>query len=308
VARSTWLVVAAAVCFGTTGTAQALGAADASAVSLGAARIVGGGALLALLAILGSRRRRSAARPIPAPARVEPRAILGSIALVCAGAIGVAAYQPAFFLGTGENGVAVGTLVALGSAPALTGLLEWLVLGRRPTLRWCIATAVAAAGVLVLSGLLSGSSGSLTAAGLAGSLAAGASYAVYTLSSKALLDRGWDPVTTMGATFGVAALALLPVLLASDVTWLAAPSGIATALWLAAVTTAVAYTLFAQGLESLPAARVATITLLEPVTATILGILVLHESFSLSTVVGVGLLLAGLAILTAGRRRLMVVA
>lgn len=232
----------------------------------------------------------------------------GSVALVCAGALGVAAYQPAFFLGTGENGVAVGTLVALGSAPALTGLLEWIVLRRRPTGRWAIATAVAAAGVLVLSGVLSGLDGTLTALGLAGSLAAGAAYAVYTLSSKALLDRGWNPATAMGATFGVAALGLLPVLIMSDVTWLTEPTGLATALWLAVITTAVAYTLFARGLQSLPAARVATVTLLEPVTATILGILVLHENFSVSTVVGISLLLAGLAILTAGRRNLMVVA
>ncbi|CAN5140477.1 hypothetical protein BH09ACT6_BH09ACT6_21770 [soil metagenome] len=40
------LIIGAAVCFGTTGTAQALGASGASAVSLGAARIVFGGALL----------------------------------------------------------------------------------------------------------------------------------------------------------------------------------------------------------------------------------------------------------------------
>ncbi|KGJ71745.1 hypothetical protein GY21_20140 [Cryobacterium roopkundense] len=299
---STWLVVAAAVCFGTTGTAQALGAADASAVSLGAARIVLGGAILAMLAIWRPRSKLSShARVVRWPRR-------GSVALVCAGALGVAAYQPAFFLGTGENGVAVGTLVALGSAPALTGLLEWLVLRRRPTGRWAVATAVAAAGVLVLSGVLSGLDGSLTALGLAGSIAAGASYAVYTLSSKALLDRGWDPASTMGATFGIAALGLLPVLVVSDVTWLTEPAGLATALWLAVITTAVAYTFFAQGLQSLPAARVATITLLEPVTATILGIVVLHENFSVATVIGVSLLLAGLAILTAGRRKLRAVA
>ncbi|KFF60644.1 hypothetical protein JF66_03475 [Cryobacterium sp. MLB-32] len=302
VAASTWLVVAAAVCFGTTGTAQALGAPGASAGSLGSARIVLGGGLLALLALVSSRGSRAGVRRMASGGRS------GRIVLVCAGALGVAAYQPAFFLGTGENGVAVGTLVALGSAPALTGLLEWLVLRRRPSGRWIIATAVAAAGVLVLSGALSGDGGSLTALGLAASLAAGASYAVYTLSSKALLDRGWDPATTMGTTFGVAALALLPVLLTSDVTWLVEPSGLATAVWLAVITTAVAYTLFAQGLQSLPAARVATITLLEPVTATILGILVLHESFTLSTVVGVSLLLAGLVILTTGRRKLMAVA
>ena len=51
---------------------------------------------------------------------------------------GVAAYQLAFFAAVADTGVAVGTIVALGSAPAITGALEWLVRApppRRPLVR-----------------------------------------------------------------------------------------------------------------------------------------------------------------------------
>ncbi|RFA10550.1 hypothetical protein B7R54_16055 [Subtercola boreus] len=318
---ATLLVVAAAVCFGTTGTAQALGAADASALSLGAARIVFGGALLALIALaIAARTRRggvtgtelcapsddSPSAPPRAPGR--RRSPAAALALVIVGAIGVAAYQPTFFTGTHENGVAVGTLVALGSAPVLTGLLEWGVRRKAPGLRWALATAVAAAGVAVLSGILSpaqsgsGASGTVTVVGLLGSLGAGASYAVYALSSKLLLDRGWPPTAAMGATFGAAAVIMAPVLLTTDLGWLARPGGLASTAWLAIVTVALAYTLFARGLRRLPASRAATLTLVEPLTATVLGVLLLHEQFTASIVVGLLLLVAGILILTITRR------
>jgi len=333
---SRWLIILAAVCFGTTGTAQALGAlggAEASATSLGAARIVFGGALLAILAgaaALAERRRRSAPAlrggdhgsdhdhdrdehdrdehdrdehdRDRAPGRVRGSARGSSVVLVLLGAAGVAAYQPAFFTGTAQNGVAVGTLVALGSAPVLTGLLEWGWFRRPPGIRWAYATAVAAAGVAALSGLLSGGGGPVTVLGIAGSLGAAASYSVYTLSTKVLLDRGWAPSAAMGATFGAAAVLMLPVLLAGNPDWLAQPAGLATAGWLAIVATALAYTLFARGLRGLSASQVSTLTLVEPVTATALGVFVLHEDFSPATVIGVVLLLLGLGILTMNRR------
>ena len=44
--------------------------------------------------------------------------------VVALGALGVAGYQPAFFTGTSRSGVALGTVVALGSGPLFTGLIE----------------------------------------------------------------------------------------------------------------------------------------------------------------------------------------
>ena len=59
----------------------------------------------------------------------------------------VSAYQLAFFAAVADTGVAVGTIVALGSAPTLAGLFEWLLDRRRPEPRWAVATALACVGV-----------------------------------------------------------------------------------------------------------------------------------------------------------------
>lgn len=306
-------VVLAAVLFGTTGTAQAFGPADAIAGSVGAARILIGGGLLGVVAIALRIRARSARSDLAttglsAPLAAQPRHRLPNGVLVAIGALGVLAYQPAFFAGTSANGVAVGTVVALGSAPVLTGLLDWALHRRFPGSRWLVATLVATAGVTLISGLLGngaeGSSGSISPSGIFASLGAGASYAVYTLAAKALLQRGWGATSTMGTVFGVAALGSIPLLLASDVAWLGTAEGLAMALWLGVVTTAAAYLLFGWGLARLPAATVSTLTLAEPLTATVLGTLVLGELLSGQAVAGLIVLAAGLVILAfPGRRR-----
>jgi DME family drug/metabolite transporter len=291
--------VLAAVCFGTTGTAHALLPVEVGSVAFGAARIVFGGALLVLVwAALG--RRSGTARP--RRSQTTPLARPALIVAVAVGTIGVAAYQPFFFLGAERNGVAIGTLTALGSAPAITGLLEWAIQRRRPSGRWFLATIVAAAGVAVLSGVTGGGTGAVSVDGLLASVGAGASYALYTLCSKALIEHGWSPLGTMAALFGAAAVVSVPILLATETAWILTVPGALAVAWLALVNTVAGYLLFGYALGGLPASRVATLTLFEPMTATLLGILLLGESFGPSTVVGAALLVAGLAILVVPTR------
>jgi DME family drug/metabolite transporter len=265
-------VLLAALLFGTTGTAQALGPDGVDPTAVGAARVLIGGALLVLVA-RGALRGRWAPGP------------------VAAAIAGVAAYQLAFFAAVADTGVAVGTIVALGSAPTLTGLFE----RRRPEPRWLAATALACAGVALLA--LSGGEASVSAPGIALAVIAGGSYAVYTLAAKRLLAGGHAPEAVMGVAFGGGAVVLLPVLLASGAGWLLEPGGLALAVYLGIVPTALAYVLFARGLRRLSAAETATLTLAEPLTAGVLGALVLGEALTAGAAIGAGLVLAGLLVL-----------
>lgn len=101
----------------------------------------------------------------------------------------------------------------------------------------------------------------------------------------------------MAAVFGSAALAGVVVLAFTDTSWLATADGIAMALWLGLATTTVAYLLFARGLQRLQAATVSTLTLMEPVTATLLGVIVLGERLGSLEVAGLTALAAGIALL-----------
>ncbi|CAN5837045.1 carboxylate/amino acid/amine transporter [soil metagenome] len=245
-------VVGAAVLWGTTGTAQALGGANSSPLAVGAVRLTIGGLALLLFASGGLKR--------------PPWGWL----LTAAAAM--ASYQVTFFAGVARAGVATGTVVAIGSAPIVAGMLAWIVRSERPDRRWWVATALAVAGVV----LIGGRPGAADPGGVGLAVAAGAGYAVYALAAKQLLER-LTPLAAMAAVFTLAGVVLAPLLWTADLEWLTQARGVAAALWLGLAATALAYLAFARGPRILPVGTATTLTLAEPATATLLGFAVLAE-------------------------------
>lgn len=268
------MVVLAAALWGTTGTAQALGDAEGSPISLGAIRLAIGAAVL--LAIAWGDLKRPPWLPFT----------------LAAGAM--AGYQVAFFAGVPRTGVALGSVVAIGSAPVLAGLLAWVVRGERPHLRWWLATAMATVGVA----LIAGRPDDADLLGLALVSMAGLGYAVHAVAAKYLLEE-MSPVAAMATVFTGAAILLAPSLMFVDLAWLGHPRGVAAAVWLGVAVTALAYVAFAGGLLHLSVGHAITVSMVEPATATVLGVLVLGERASLPAWLGVTLVMA--AVLVLGR-------
>lgn len=277
-----WLVLAASVLWGTTGTSQALAPAAASSLAIGSLRLtLGAAVLLAFAAARGAVTRELIAR--------APGPLLGVAA-------GIAIYQLAFFSGVRLTGVAVGTLVGIGSSPIFAGLLGMAVRGERPGRRWVAATALAVAGTT----LLVGSGGSdVDPLGIGLALGAGGAYALYVLASKIALDRGWASDALTVRVFALAGALLVPVALVAGVGPLGSVRGVLVVLHLGVVTVAVAYVLFGRGLAGVGVGAAGTLTLAEPATAALLGVAVVGERLSGSTVAGVALIAAGLLLLVA---------
>lgn len=278
--RPELLIVGAAVLWGTTGTAQDLGDVGASPVAVGTIRILLGGLLLALIA-------GRSGRPT------------GPWAAYVVGAVAVAGYQASFFAAVDRAGVALGTLVAIGSGPVFTGLVALLASGERPARRWYAATGLAVIGCGLL--LAPGGDRALDAAGLGLALGAGLSYAVYTVAAKTVLDRGVPGPTVMAVLFLGGAVLLLPTLLVVDTDGLVSGRGVAMELWLGVATVAFSYLLFAAGLRRLRASTVATLSLTEPLTAAALGVVVLGERPGGTAALGAALLLSGLVVISTER-------
>jgi DME family drug/metabolite transporter len=277
-------VILAAVLWGTGGTAQALAPGAADPLSVGVVKIgIGGTAMLAFSALSGGWAKGASAKWRPLP--------------VLACAMLVASYQVLFFTGITLTGVALGTISAIGSLPVWAGLID-LLFGRRPDARWLGATALAVAGSVLLIG--SGGSVSVQPLGVLLCLASGAGLVVFTAIAKGLLQERPHSVV-MGVTFTLGALLLSPALLLSDPGWLLSPTGLAVALELGLGATALAYILFARGLSKVSVSTAATLTLAEPLTAGLLGVLVLGERLSPVAVAGMALLVLGLLLATVRR-------
>jgi DME family drug/metabolite transporter len=251
--RARVMILIAAVMFGTTGTAQELGPDDIPPAAVGAARVVLGGALLVAWSLRRPRRFESGRWRTSSP---------------ISAALSIAAYQPLFFLAVERVGVALGTVIAIGTGPFFAGALSWSG-AERPRAGWVMASAIAVAGVALL--LLSDAEVAGDAGGVACALAAGMAYARYTVAFKGMLVRGASPAGATGAVFAVAALFALPLLLAAGADWLLTPRGLALGAFLAIVPTALGYILYLRGLDRLSAPTVTTPVLAEPVTAALLA-------------------------------------
>jgi DME family drug/metabolite transporter len=279
-------VLLAAVLFGTAGTAQALGPDATTPLAVGATRIgIGTVVLWLAVAIVPS-----------APSFVEIRAaVRRHWPLMVLGGLGVAVYTPAFLTAVDRTGVAVGTVIAIGVGPFFAGALEWVWRGVAPTRGWFVGTLVTVAGAAVLvaaAGRPDG--GQLDAVGLLLALAAGAGYALYSVTAKRTMDDGVAPTLALAVPFTVGAVGVAVLSLGQPFAWITSRDGALMALHLGVLATGAAYLLFGYGLHRLTSATTVTLVLAEPLTAAVLGAIVLDEVLGVFGWVGVLLVLVGL--------------
>lgn len=310
-------IILAALAWGTTGTAAALLPAGIGSLTVGAATMGIGGILLALTA------------PRHARAVLADR---GVRRLLIAGAMATAVYPLAFYAGMSLAGVAIGNVVALGTAPLFSAVIERFLVPPaqrvRPSLRWGLSAAAAVLGVVLLAvsgGHASAATSTAASTSAAGTLLpgvllgllAGVAYAGYTCTAARIMACGHTSRGTMAAQFGLAGVLLLPVLILTGAPLLdparrGAPStvplaqhlaaGLGEALPLAVLAylaigpMMIAYILFGRGLRTVPGSRATTVTLLEPLTATVLAVLLLGERLAPVGWLGLALVLIGVVV------------
>ena len=274
-------LVLAGICFGTTGTAQALGPKGVSPLAVGSGRLLVGALLLYLF-------HRSATASV---VKISGRDLWLS-------ALGVVLYQITFFSAVKSTGVAIGTVTALGSAPALTGIVAYLINREKPTKRWFLATVITTIGIIVLS--TSKGLSDFNFRGFLLAIGAGASYSIFAVTSKRALTHGVTITDAMFRIFGLGAILSAPLLFIGDIHWLATPRGLMMVFWLGLIPTAVAYIAYAYGLAKVRASTASTLILAEPATATLLASIVLGEAINLRGWIGIVVVIIGLIYLSLG--------
>lgn len=211
-------------------------------------------------------------------------------------------YQVFYFAAVAGAGVTLATLVSLGGAPFLVAGLAAIFLGERFTRATLFALLLAVPGVVLLVGLPGEAAGDgALGLGLLSAGAAALAYASFALASRRLAG-GYAPAQLVIFGFGGAALLLVPVVavlgLSLPQTWQAWGLLIYAGL----IPTALAYLLFFAGMKQVRAATAGLLTLLEPLTAAALAWAIFDERLGSTGLLGAGLVLAGLALLSLLRR------
>lgn len=281
------LVVAAGMCWGMTGTIQALAPQNATSLTIGSARVFGAGSLLLIWILF---RRRGIIR--------GKKWDLTGILLA---ASGLTAYQFAFFSAVKLTGVAIGTMVAIGSAPVLAGILGRVFFKECLSSRWFISTLLAITGcfLLVTAGNSNFSSASVTGTMLA--FGAALSYALEGAGLRLIGAR--DPIETVSLISVVSAAMALPWLITGDISWIFSLRGMICIFFLSVLTTILPFSLFAKGIGKITLGKAYTLSLSEPMTAWMLSALLLGEKLSLIGSVGVFILFSGIIILACDKNK-----
>ena len=286
--RAVFVVLAAGVLFGTTGTASVLADVDAPSTSIAAARLLVGS--IGLLLVGAVSRGWT---PLISLWR-RPRVwVMG---------VGVAAYMGFFFLAVSLGGAALASLVSISLSPLLTGTTARLFGKPWPGRVWVLSTVLAVTGVLLLSDPSNATDGSARLWGAVAAAIASAAYALYTVLGAKLVDDEHHATDALAASFSIGAVILLPFLIL-DGAWMFSTRGFVLALWLGFAATTLSYVMFGVGITHLPPGIVATMLLSEPAVATVLGVVVLDEPMGVRGWIGCALIALGLTLVGRSERR-----
>ncbi|MFI2780113.1 DMT family transporter [Streptomyces sp. ALB3] len=248
--------------------------------------LTGLGLLLSAHLVRRSRRPETAAS-LRATFAANPRRALVT-------GFGLAVYQTAYFASVQQAGLTVATVVTLGSGPVLVAIGARLTLGERTGAAGTAALVSGVVGLVLLTGGADGSTGPAPLLGIGYGLLSAAGYAGVILlgrfSGRKNAGVAFEP-TVIG--FAVGTVCLLPMaLLEGLLPDLERPAWtLGLILYVGAVPTALAYTLFFAGLGVVRATTASVVALVEPLTAAVIGVLVFGERLNAILLTGTALLL-----------------
>ena len=287
-------VLVAALLWGSTGTAAAM-APGVGPLAVGAAAMGIGGLLQSAAASHVMFTHRGG--------------LIAQWRTLMVSAVAVAVFPLAFYSSMRLAGVAVGTVVSIGSAPPAAAVIERIVDHQPLSRGWALGTAVGVSGVLALALAHPGESGPVTTTataqpvlGIALGLLAGFTYAIYSWGAARVMRFGLPSRPVMGAVFGLGGILLLPVLAVTGAPIITSGSNLAVAAYLAIVPMFLGYMLFGRGLATVAASTATTVSLLEPAVAALIAVIVLGEHLPNIGWLGLGLLFASLVITATNTR------
>ncbi len=190
-----------------------------------------------------------------------------------------------------------GTL--LYTAPTFVMLFSLLFFREAMTKRKLLALVLAFCGCALVSGIARGQL-SLTPRALLLGLGSGLSYALYSIFSRAALERGYDSWTITFYSFVFCALACLLLARPGQIVACAMeePALLLPMALLGLTTGFAAYLLYTRGLCCLEAGRASVIASLELVAGALVGVIAYRERIGFDGIAGIFLLLCAVAVLS----------
>lgn len=188
--------------------------------------------------------------------------------------------------------------VLLYTAPIMVMVMSVFLFKEKLSIIKIVAAAVAFAGCALVTGAADGTL-SLNTAGVFTGLGSAFGYALYTIFGEYALKRGYNSITITLYTFIFASAGVLPFVNLHDLSEKVTenPQILGWGAVLALVVTVLPYLVYTIGLRTVEAGKASVMATVEPVVATLVGVIVFAEPLSVPGVIGIILVAVSLTIL-----------
>src|SRR3954469_8624188 len=202
--------------------------------------------------------------------------------------------------------VGAGLAAVLGNIQVvLVGVLAWAFLGERPENRALAAIPVVFCGVVLISGVVgSGASGVRPMLGVVCGVLTSITYALFILSlRRGNADERRPAGPLFDATVSAAVFSALGGIAVGDIDFFPGPESQAWLVVLALSSQVLGWLLISVSLPRLPAVLTSIVLMLQPVCTVFLGAILLSESPSPLQLLGVAIVIGGVAVATLRPRK-----
>jgi drug/metabolite transporter, DME family len=194
-------------------------------------------------------------------------------------------------------------VILLYTAPAMVVLFSRLLFKEKLTKQKIVAVFGTLLGCIFITGVGAGSAEDLTMIGLVTGLGSGLGYALYSIFGKIALEK-YKPFTITFYTFLMATVFLLPLTsLWEKADLLFQVDTLLWAIGLGLLPTVFAYFFYTKGLEKIESSKAAIIATVEPIVATLLGVILYHEDMGILQMIGTGLIFSSVIIVNITKKK-----
>lgn len=211
------------------------------------------------------------------------------------GIVSIVLFNTCYFFTITLSGVSVAALL-LYTAPAMVMLLSIPILKERFDRRKLIALILTILGLSFVTGVFS-SGEKMTVFALLTGLGSGFGYAMYSIFGKFLVHK-YHSMTITTYTFLIAAIGLVPVLLLTGTSNFFRQTSVwGFGIGIAAICTVLPYLLYTRGLQNVEAGKAAVLATIEPIVATLTGVLLYRETMTAGKMLGMLCIISAIAVL-----------
>ena len=194
--------------------------------------------------------------------------------------------------------------VLMYTAPFFVAIMSVFIFKQPLTVKKCLACLVAFIGCCFVTGVI-GSSASIGAAAIIFGILTGFGYSLYTIFSRLLLDRGYNSLTITFYTFVFSAVGCIPFIDYGKTAKIIIddPQVMIVIFLMAIFNTILPYFFYTIGLLGVDPSIAPIIAMIEPVVATLVGVVIFKEKITFLGVVGIVLVIASVAVLNMGGKK-----